>query len=65
MSTQLISVFNGTISNETTLLCNARDLHAFLGIGKVFAARLHPASQNTDLQKIKITFCFPKQESNR
>ncbi|HAW2021075.1 TPA: phage antirepressor Ant [Escherichia coli] len=38
MSTQLISVFNGTISNETTLLCNARDLHAFLGIGKVFAA---------------------------
>lgn len=38
MNTQLISVFNGTISNETTLLCNARDLHAFLGIKKVFAA---------------------------
>ncbi|EPE0293402.1 antA/AntB antirepressor family protein, partial [Escherichia coli] len=31
-------VFNGTIANETALLCNARDLHAFLGVKKVFAA---------------------------
>ncbi|QLH62274.1 antA/AntB antirepressor family protein [Serratia symbiotica] len=38
MTTQLIPVFHGAISNETTLLCNARDLHKFLGIGKVFAA---------------------------
>ncbi|MBA8151237.1 antA/AntB antirepressor family protein [Escherichia coli] len=38
MTSQLIPVFNGTISNETALLCNARDLHAFLGVGKVFAA---------------------------
>ncbi|EHC5871947.1 phage antirepressor Ant [Salmonella enterica subsp. enterica serovar Eastbourne] len=38
MNTQLISVFNGTISNESVLLCNARDLHEFLGVGKVFAA---------------------------
>ncbi|EBP0013157.1 phage antirepressor Ant [Salmonella enterica] len=38
MSTQLIPVFNGTINNESTLLCNARDLHDFLGVGKVFAA---------------------------
>ncbi|MEE9646084.1 antA/AntB antirepressor family protein [Escherichia coli] len=38
MTSQLIPVFNGTISNETTLLCNARDLHAFLGVKKVFAA---------------------------
>ncbi|MGT3282566.1 antA/AntB antirepressor family protein, partial [Yersinia enterocolitica] len=38
MNTQLIPVFNGTISNEPTLLCNARDLHNFLGVGKVFAA---------------------------
>lgn len=37
MTNQLIPVFNGTISNETTLLCNARDLHEFLGVGKVFA----------------------------
>ncbi|MGT3216553.1 antA/AntB antirepressor family protein, partial [Yersinia enterocolitica] len=38
MTNQLIPVFDGTISNETTLLCNARDLHAFLGIGKRFAS---------------------------
>ncbi|EKN5953191.1 AntA/AntB antirepressor [Yersinia enterocolitica] len=38
MTTQLIPVFDGTISNETTLLCNARDLHSFLGVGKRFAS---------------------------
>lgn len=37
MTVQLIPVFSGTISNETTLLCNARDLHAFLEVGKRFA----------------------------
>ncbi|EKR0881379.1 phage antirepressor Ant, partial [Escherichia coli] len=26
MTSQLIPVFNGTIANETALLCNARDL---------------------------------------
>ncbi|MHA3539702.1 antA/AntB antirepressor family protein [Yersinia enterocolitica] len=38
MTNQLIPVFDGTISNETTLLCNARDLHSFLGVGKRFAS---------------------------
>ncbi|EEO7834143.1 phage antirepressor Ant [Salmonella enterica] len=38
MTNQLIPVFNGTISNESALLCNARDLHSFLAVGKVFAA---------------------------
>ncbi|HGT5806193.1 TPA: antA/AntB antirepressor family protein [Escherichia coli] len=38
MTSQLIPVFNGTFANETALLCNARDLHAFLGVKKVFAA---------------------------
>ncbi|ECW5601333.1 phage antirepressor Ant [Salmonella enterica subsp. enterica serovar Kentucky] len=38
MTSQLIPVFNGTIANEIALLCNARDLHAFLGVKKVFAA---------------------------
>ncbi|HFP0115943.1 TPA: antA/AntB antirepressor family protein [Escherichia coli] len=37
MNSQLIPVFNGTISNETTLLVNARDLHSFLGVGRMFA----------------------------
>lgn len=38
MTTQLIPIFNGTISNRAALLVNARDLHDFLGVGKVFAA---------------------------
>ncbi|HGG6610194.1 TPA: antA/AntB antirepressor family protein [Salmonella enterica subsp. diarizonae serovar 50:k:z] len=38
MTTQLIPVFNGTINSEPTLLCNARDLHSFLAVGKAFAA---------------------------
>lgn len=38
MTTQLIPVFNGTINSEPVLLCNARDLHSFLGVGKMFAA---------------------------
>ncbi|MBJ7224768.1 antA/AntB antirepressor family protein [Escherichia coli] len=38
MTSQLIPVFNGTISNETALLVNARDLHSFLDVGKRFAS---------------------------
>lgn len=37
MTSQLIPVFNGTIDNETILLVNARDLHSFLGVGRMFA----------------------------
>ncbi|EIE2767367.1 antA/AntB antirepressor family protein [Salmonella enterica subsp. enterica serovar Rubislaw] len=37
MATQLIPVFNGTINNEPVLLCDARDLHAFLDVGKDFS----------------------------
>ncbi|HAL7870249.1 antA/AntB antirepressor family protein [Escherichia coli] len=37
MTSQLIPVFDGTINNEPVLLCNARDLHAFLEVGKRFA----------------------------
>ncbi|HEY3982689.1 antA/AntB antirepressor family protein [Cedecea sp.] len=38
MNVQLIPVFSGTISGETMLLCNARELHAFLAVGKRFAS---------------------------
>lgn len=38
MNTQLIPVFNGTISNETTLLCDARELHDFLEVGCDFSS---------------------------
>ena len=38
MTTQLIPVFHGSVSNETILLCNARELHSFLHVGKRFAS---------------------------
>lgn len=38
MAIQLIPIFNGNISSEPTLLCNARDLHTFLEAGKRFAS---------------------------
>lgn len=38
MNNQLIPVFDGTINNEPVLLCNARDLHTFLEVGKRFAS---------------------------
>ena len=34
----LIPVFNGLIQNQPVQLCNARDLHSFLEVGKVFGA---------------------------
>lgn len=38
MNNQLIPVFNGSISNESALLCDARELHTFLEVGKRFAS---------------------------
>ncbi len=38
MNNQLIPVFNGSISNESALLCDARKLHTFLEVGKRFAS---------------------------
>ncbi|GKX60635.1 antA/AntB antirepressor family protein [Leminorella grimontii] len=37
-TSKLIPVFSGSISNEKILLCNARELHAFLQVGKRFAS---------------------------
>uniref|UniRef100_T1I4I9 AntA domain-containing protein n=2 Tax=cellular organisms TaxID=131567 RepID=T1I4I9_RHOPR len=37
MTNQLIPVFNGTISNEATLLCDARKLHEFLDVRRDFS----------------------------
>lgn len=36
-STILIPVFTGTLQNKSVQLCNARDLHAFLQVGKDFS----------------------------
>ncbi|HIE4799002.1 TPA: antA/AntB antirepressor family protein [Serratia marcescens] len=38
MNSQLVPVFNGTISDESILLCDARELHKHLEVGKTFAA---------------------------
>ncbi|HII0574714.1 TPA: antA/AntB antirepressor family protein [Salmonella enterica subsp. diarizonae serovar 48:i:z] len=48
MTTQLIPVFNGTINSESALLCNARDLHSFLAVGKTFAAWITSRLQEYD-----------------
>jgi phage anti-repressor protein len=37
MNTTLIPVFTGTLQYTTAQLCNARDLHAFLEVGKDFS----------------------------
>ena len=68
MNAQLIPVFNGTISNETALLCNARDLHAFLGVKRCLQHGLQIAYQNTNSLKIKIHILLSnlgKQTSGR
>src|SRR5574343_580248 len=36
MSKSIIPVFTGNVSGETTQLVNARELHAFLDVGKDF-----------------------------
>lgn len=38
MNSPLIPVFSGDISNETALLCDARELHRHLEVGKRFAS---------------------------
>ena len=35
-TTQLIPVFNGELDGRAQQLCDARDLHAFLGVGRFF-----------------------------
>lgn len=37
MANQLIPVFSGTIANESALLCDARELHIFLGVNRDFS----------------------------
>ncbi|QOJ19962.1 MAG: antA/AntB antirepressor family protein [Gammaproteobacteria bacterium] len=36
-NTSLVPVFTGTISNHSVQLCNARDLHYFLAVGRDFS----------------------------
>ncbi|RZN58863.1 antA/AntB antirepressor family protein [Avibacterium paragallinarum] len=36
-NSNLITIFNGLIADQTIQLCNARDLHSFLGVGFDFS----------------------------
>lgn len=37
MTQQLIPVFNGALAGQQQQLCDARDLHTFLGVGRFFS----------------------------
>lgn len=55
-----VTVFHGDIDQTTEMLCNARDLHKFLNVGRVLTLGLKTVSNNTALLKIKILFWFAK-----
>jgi anti-repressor protein len=60
MNTQLIPVFIGNISNECALLCNARDLHEFLGVGKRFASWITERISEYGFVENQDFIIFPK-----
>lgn len=64
MTIQLIPVFSGTISNETVLLCNARDLHDFLEVGKVFAAWINARIEEYGFEENKDFVVFSNSGKN-
>ena len=65
MAIQLIPVFNGTISNETTLLCNARDLHAFLEVGKDFSTWIRIRISEYEFTENQDFILLPKTGEQR
>jgi anti-repressor protein len=66
MNTTLIPVFAGTLQNQSVQLCNARDLHAFLQVGKVFAAWIKDRiEQYGFVEGEDFILCFPNLESKR
>lgn len=46
--TALIPVFTGTINNQSEQIVNARDLHAFLGVGRDFSTWLKERIEQYD-----------------
>ena len=62
----LIPVFTGTLQDQPVQLCNARDLHAFLQVGKVFAAWIKDRiEQYGFVEGEDFILCFPNLESKR
>ena len=59
-STALVPVFTGTLAGIETLLCNARDLHAFLQVGKKFPDWIKlRIEQYGFVDGEDFTVCFP------
>ncbi|AVR89032.1 Phage antirepressor protein [Thauera aromatica K172] len=59
-STALVPVFTGTLAGIETLLCNARDLHAFLQVGKKFPDWIKlRIEQYGFVEGEDFTVCFP------
>ncbi|EHL5741399.1 antA/AntB antirepressor family protein [Escherichia coli] len=65
MTSQLIPVFNGTIANETTLFCNARDLHAFLEVGKDFSTWIRIRISEYEFTENQDFILLPKTGEQR
>ncbi|HBC3033079.1 TPA: antA/AntB antirepressor family protein [Escherichia coli O146] len=65
MNSQLIPVFNGTIANETTLFCNARDLHAFLEVGKDFSTWIRIRISEYEFTENQDFILLPKTGEQR
>lgn len=58
----LIPVFTGTLSGHTALLCNARELHAFLGVGRDFTKWITDRIGNyrfVEGEDFALTVCSP------
>lgn len=51
MSTELIPTFEGELDNRHQTLCNARDLHAFLEVGREFTSWIKDHIGKYDLQE--------------
>lgn len=65
MTSQLIPVFNGTIANETTLFCNARDLHTFLEVGKDFSTWIRIRISEYEFTENQDFILLPKTGEQR
>ncbi len=59
MSTELIPTFEGELDNRHQTLCNARDLHKFLEVGKDFSTWIKDRIQKYDLRQ-ESDYLLPK-----
>ena len=59
MSTELIPTFEGELDGTSQTLCNARDLHKFLEVGKDFSTWIKDRIQKYDLRQ-ESDYLLPK-----